>query len=121
MPVVNQAPVRISPGVEAAPAAETVKSPLRVMGVAVVAPRAVTVARVSTSAVRPLLLLVLVELDEIVIVEPLVVIVLPPLPLMEIAPLAPFTVVEESTAALSMEMTAFWPPATVTPVPPVTE
>lgn len=58
VPVVNQIPESSSAGVEAAPGVELVSAPLRVMGTAVVAPRAVTVARVSASAVIPL------ELDE---------------------------------------------------------
>ena len=78
----------------------------------VVAPRPVTVERVSASAVKP-------AVEEMVIVEPEVLIVVPPDPLTSRSPVRSLTLVTISVS--SRLIVGLWPPATVIPVPAETE
>ena len=89
----------------------TVKPPEKVLAVEVVAPRPVTVARVSASELRPLVA------DEVmVIVEPEVETEALPEPLMVRAPEALLTVLTREEERL---IVGFWVPVTLRPVPAV--
>ena len=90
----------------------TAMPPSKLTSVLVVAPRPVTVARVSASDVRPVV-------EETVIVEPEVLIVVPPDPLTSRSPAKSLTLVTISVS--SRLTTGRWPPATLMPVPPETE
>ena len=87
--------------------------PFRLTKSVVVAPRAVTLARVSVEVV--VLVVVEVELELIVIVDPEVEIVVPPVPLIVISPVVLFRL--ETTVEVSIETVGFWPCETATPEP----
>ena len=88
------------------------KPPSKVKAVPVVAPRPLTVAKVSASEVKPADV-------ETVISEPEVETVVPPEPLMVISPV-PVVLMLVTISVESREIDGFWPPVTATPVPPVT-
>ncbi len=85
----------------------TVNPPLKVLAVLVVAPRPVTVARVSASEV---------ELEEIVIVEPDAETEEDPEPLIVKMPARSLTLV--TTAVVSRPIVGLWPAETVMPLAP---
>ena len=91
----------------------SVTAPFSVSAVLVVAPRPVTVDKVSASEVRGELVVVMV------MVEPLVLMVVPPEPEMVKAPAKLLT--EGTMAVVSTATVGFWPVLTVIPVPPSKE
>lgn len=93
----------------------TVAPPVKLTAVAVVAPRPVTVSRVSASDVIP----EEEDVEEIVIVEPDLESVVLPEPCRVTVPVRSLTL--ETKFLLFKETVGFWPPLTVIPVPPATE